>query len=200
MCPHSPDAKEPHVLRRATLLLLVLMAMASTGCVAPRALGLYALAKDTAPLLPGERLVKTTVRPVLTYGNGPSLQVLINSSGPAGELLSFYRKHLLRRGWVEDESSQNLAAPDPSRGAEWYRFTRVRSLGSGTHAWTYATEKLQLVLDVSDHPQRPKGSVKVEFAIDGDYAWDIPSKLPAWAIGALLGEGAQLFGWINLPL
>jgi hypothetical protein len=155
---------------------------------------------DSAPTLPGDQRKTLSIDPLLFRGNGPKADALILSHHPATEVLAFYRKHLAGQGWIEADYSKEQPAPDEAKGARWYDFRRIRAL-VGTHQKAIVSdETLGFVIDITPVPERPKGTIKVEFSFEGSYAWDKPSQLPNAVLGPFLGEYMILIDWLLAPL
>ena len=102
--------------------------------------------------------------------------------------------------WTEAELFACNTAPDSTKSARWYHFTRVRVVGSKDKPLVISKEELEFVLDMTEVPERPKGTVKIVFSLLGHYLIDGPSKFPSMALGKVMGEYEMFIGWVFLPL
>ena len=182
-------------MRQIAILLCCFLFASLGGCAIPRTIGTYVLAYDCTPVMEGDTREKLSVYALVGCGGDPHILTDIRSHRSASEVLAFYREHLAARGWVETEDSKKQPLPSKGTAASSYQFDRIRAVSK---------EKIKMRIDVARplpfEKTKGNGDVLVAFWIDGNYIWDIPSKVPARLIYKCCGEAMGLGGlFLTLP-
>src|SRR5690349_2491017 len=126
------------MMRMIVMVMLIgCGAMMSTGCVAPRAAGLYLSALADAPLPHRAKRLGVSITPFVGCDEQAGFHTKFECDLSVHELVQFYRAHWKRLGWIETKSASTSLLT----------CARRCTIGTGPNALVLFDEAIELRAD-----------------------------------------------------